>query len=540
MTTAKRRYDKSGHLRFGILLALAALVATAPRAAQTPSGAQALQAACGACHRPDGPGRLARISAVRKTPEGWVMTIFRMQHVHGLKLSDAQRDALVRYLADTQGLAPSEAKPARFALERRPNVPDLELPGNLQTMCARCHSAARIALQRRDAGEWLKNVNWHLAQWPTIEYQQNARDRHWWRTASTVVPAELGKLFPLHTESWRIWQHHKAVDLGGRWLVHGHRPGRGDYWGTADITRGGDGDYRAAYRLTDEHGTATDGASHAIVYTGYEWRGTAKLGTLDTHEVFAASADGSTLSGRWFIADHPEIGADWTAVRAATQPQIVAVSPDSIRIGSRARIVVFGSHLGGKISFGPGTHARLIARSADRLEIEVAVDSAAHPGYRTVRVGRASDARSIALYDRVDRLEVTPAYAIARLGGGRIDPVSAQFDAVAYEDIAAADGKTRALRLGSLPVAWSVAPFNEEAVRDRDVDFAGHIDAFGQFMPAGAGPNPQRKFSADNTGNLFVVATLKAEAHPAASAKPVVGKAHLIVTVQRWNTPPIY
>ena len=63
-------------------------------------------------------------------------------------------------------------------------------------MCARCHSAARVALQRRDSDDWLKHVHWHLAQWPTIEYQQNARDRLWWQTATTEVPGELGKLFP--------------------------------------------------------------------------------------------------------------------------------------------------------------------------------------------------------------------------------------------------------------------------------------------------------------------------------------------------------
>ena len=56
------------------------------------------------------------------------MTLFRMRQVHGLTLEPDVRDAIVRYLADTQGLAPAEARAGRFALERRPNAKDLD-PG---------------------------------------------------------------------------------------------------------------------------------------------------------------------------------------------------------------------------------------------------------------------------------------------------------------------------------------------------------------------------------------------------------------------------
>lgn len=536
-----RRYEGFGLRGFGVLCGLAVLIAPVSRGAVLPAGAQAVRSYCGACHLPEGHGRLARISDERKTPEGWVMTIFRMQNVHGLRLPDAARAAIVRYLADTQGLAPSEAAPARFALERRPNVPDLRLPGNLQVLCARCHSAARIALQRRTTADWLKNVNWHLAQFPTIEYQQNARDLHWWREASTVVPKQLGKLFPLRSKAWSAWQRHPPIDLAGHWLVRGYEPGRGSYWGTADIHRVATDEYRAVYRLSASHGGSIDGQSHAIVYTGYEWRGTATLGGRHTHEVFAASADGSRITGRWFLANHPEIGADWSARRSGESPQIIAVNPRALRIGASADVTVFGEHLAGPINLGLGLQVRVIHRSTTRLVLRVTVAASAHPGYRTVRVGRARSADSIAVYDRVDRIAVTPAFAIARLGGGKIDPVAAQFADVAYEDVALTGGGTLAVNLGALPVRWSVAPFDRQAARDRDVAFAGHMNSTGRFLPAGAGPDPKRKFSADNTGNLFVIATLQPPAAAkGAEMKRVVGKAHLIVTVQRWNTPPIY
>ncbi len=543
MSTTSKAENTGGWALAVLLGVLAAGAATRAVAAVTATtgpadGATLVKTYCGACHLPDRQGTLARIGDERKTPEGWVMTIFRMQNLHGLQLPATARDTIVRYLADTRGLAPSEAAPARFALERRPNVPDLALPGDLQRMCARCHSAARIALERRDAADWLKNANWHLAEFPTIEYQEGARDRHWWREASTKVPAELGRLFPLHTAAWAAWQRHAPIDLAGRWLVRGDEPGRGTYWGTAEIRRTAADEYRTTYRLRFADGQALDGQSHAIVYTGYEWRGTATLGDRSTHEVFAASPGGRRLSGRWFLDDHAEIGADWDAVRAGRAPRIVLVSPRAIRAGTSTRVTIVGEHLGGRVDLGAGLRARVVHRGRTSLVLQV--DAAAHaaPGYRTVRVGGANAADAVAVYDRVDRLDVTPAYAIARLGGGKIDPVAAQFAVDAIEEIPGPAGKPQAVHLGALPVAWSIGPFDAQAAHDRDVDFAGRIDSRGRFLPAGAGPNPKRPFHADNTGNLEVIATLP----PGAAGRPtaVVGKAHLVVTVQRWNTPPIY
>ena len=543
MSTTSRAESKWGW-------ALAALLGVCTASRATPAapvvtattgpadGARLVRTYCGACHLPDGHGTLARIGDERKTPEGWVMTIFRMQNLHGLQLPATVRDTIVRYLADTQGLAPSEAAPARYALERRPNVPDLRLPGDLQRMCARCHSAARIALERRDTADWLKNANWHLAEFPTIEYQEGARDRHWWREASTTVPAELGRLFPLHTAAWAAWQRHAPIDLAGRWLVRGDEPGRGAYGGTAEIRRIAADEYRATYHLRFADGKPLDGHSHAIVYTGYEWRGTATLGDRAVHEVFAASPGGRQLTGRWFLADHAEIGADWHAVRAGRGPRIVLVSPRAIRAGTSARVTIFGDHLGGTVDLGAGLHVHVIHRGRASLVLQVDAAPHAAPGYRTARVGATSAADALAVYDRVDRLDVTPAFAIARLGGGKIDPVDAQFSVDAIEEVPGSAGKPQAVHLGALPVAWSIAPFDAQAAHDRDVDFAGRIDSRGRFLPAGAGPNPQRKFHADNTGNLDVIATLAPG--DAGRATPVTGKAHLVVTVQRWNTPPIY
>ena len=88
--------------------------------------------------------------------------------------------------------------------------------------------------------------------------------------------------------------------------------------------------------------------------------------------------------------------------------------------------------------------------------------------------------------------------------------------------------------IGPVPAKWSVEPFNEVAKEDRDAEFAGLMDAdTGIFTPAGAGPNPKRRMSTNNAGNLNAVATVTE------GQKTLTGKGHFIVTVQRWNNPPL-
>jgi hypothetical protein len=55
----------------------------------------------------------------------------------------------------------------------------------------------------------------------------------------------------------------------------------------------------------------------------------------------------------------------------------------------------------------------------------------------------------------------------------------------------------------------------------------------GVFTPGDAGPNPQRKMSTNNAGNLKVIAAVDD------AGKSLTGEGHMIVTVQRWNNPPI-
>ncbi|HEY0941288.1 MAG TPA: quinohemoprotein amine dehydrogenase subunit alpha [Steroidobacter sp.] len=520
-----------------VIAFLGLLIAASPLAqAQTAdSGPGLIRAYCAGCHRETTPDHFERISTIRKTPEGWMMTLFRMSHVHGSRPPEEHYSVILRYLSDVQGLAPSEAAPARFALERRPNVPDLQLEDDLQPMCARCHTAARVVLQRRDAGEWLKLVHFHAGQFPTIEYHASARDRFWWQKATTELPVKLGSQYPFDTDAWRAWQTRPRSDLAGEWLVTGHTPGRGAYQGTARISQGDGSDYVARYSLVYADGKQVEGSSKAFLYTGYEWRGSGQLGDGEVREVYAVSEDGASIKGRWFLADHNEVGGDWLAVRAGSAARILAISPAALRVGTTQTVTIFGTGLDGRVGFGPGTRVKVQERGANTLIAQVSVDADAAPGYRTVTAGRASSADALAIYDRIDRVAVEPGYGIARVGGGKIAPVSAQFEVVGYLDMpATANRAAGTIRLGVLPASWSIEPFDAQAAAAQDVRFAGSIDQSGRFMPAEAGPNPQRKYSGNNVGNLSVVARVKD------GEREVQGKSHLIVTVQRWNTPPIY
>ncbi len=526
---------KARWFRPGLMMVAGPLVAAGALAAPI-SAPQLLENRCGTCHLEA--GKLQRIAALRKTPEGWDMTIARMQVWHKVDISKEERQALVKYLADRQGLAPEESAPYRFLLERVPNAQDVVPDEQLGQMCGRCHSFGRVALQRRDASEWKKLVHTHLGQFPSIEYSAQGRDRNWKQIALDQVVPRLAGLYPASTAAWKRWQGKKHVAPTGSWRIAGHRPGWGDYAGSMQVDAVGIDRYAVSYELEYVAGNRASGRGQSIIYSGYEWRGDATIDNQKVRSVFALSADGKKLSGRWFLRETDEIGATFAAVQAgaAARATIVAVFPSLLKVGGETLLSVHGVQLGKDYKdydLGPGIKVLSAEqKGAGEVVLTVRVDDGAALGQRSLRAKGGSEAK-VALYRQFDSIRVEPEFGIARLGGGTNLAQSAQFEAVAY--LNGPDGRSGGaddIRLGVVPANWRVDNHDAKAKADDDVKFAGVMEPQGLFLPAAAGPNPARK-GMNNVGNLSVIATV------ADGERSNQARGHLMVTVQRWNKPPL-
>ena len=149
---------------------LTLLIRGEPGWAEELSGDALLRSRCAMCHATQEGGKLDSIESGRRTPEGWEMTIDRMIRMHGVRLQPDEGQALVKYLSDQYGLAPSEIEPYRYALEKRNStIVQSDLPKVVQGACLSCHSYARIALQRRTVEAWQQMADTKLALFTNTE-----------------------------------------------------------------------------------------------------------------------------------------------------------------------------------------------------------------------------------------------------------------------------------------------------------------------------------------------------------------------------------
>lgn len=499
--------------------ALAVLLPSSPARADS----ALLAEACGACHAAGEDGSLSRISGQRKTPEGWLMTIVRMRIAHGLEIGAADQAALVAWLAETQGLAPSETEGWRYALTKDPNhVEAAEEP--LATMCGRCHTVARAALQRRTADEWLTHMHFHVGQFPTVEYQALGRDRDWFEAATDEIAPLLAETWPLETEAWTAWQAAEKPDVTGEWVVLTDLPRSGPAFGTLTVS-GEASPFTVSGSLTLADGTSAEVTGKMNLYTGYEWRANLSIDGNPFRQVLAVSEDGTRLSGRQFEAETDSLGGPLTGAKAGSAPVVLGTVPDAAPVG-QASVQVVGVELEGLLVDGADTGSLTPNGTGAALTLSGSGD-----GTVTFQAGESS--ASFAFYETIDRLTVEPQFTIARVGGGSKvgpAPVPAHFRAIGWWN--GPDGEAGTdddIRVGTLPATWTVKNRGEEAEKMEDAKFAGEMVDGGIFAPAGAGPNPERPFSTNNAGDLTVVG----------EAAGLTGEAHLIVTVQRFIDPPI-
>ncbi|MCC6318816.1 MAG: quinohemoprotein amine dehydrogenase subunit alpha [Gemmatimonadaceae bacterium] len=511
---------------------------------------------CATCHKADSAGRLGRISFMRKTPEGWEASIRRMASLVRVRLDPADARAIVKYLANTQGLAPAEVRPGRFETERRSIDYRYTADANTERTCRACHSLGRVITQRRTRTEWELLVATHRGYYPNSDFQAFRRAAP---SPADSAPqphpmdqaiAHLSRAFPLRTTEWNAWSATmRPAPLEGTWLLTGYEAGKGPFHGRLVATRvpGTDDEFttRATYRYAAGGPVITrDGKS--VVYTGHQWRGRSSVtGTPSDsswREVLSVEPGWQEVTGRWFRGGYDEFGMDVTLRRAGTGTQVTGVWPRGVRVGERGvDVTVYGSNLPraatpGAIDFGPGVAVERVVRgTGDELVVRVSVDSTATVGARDLFVGGASLRQALVAWRTIDRIRVTPASGMARIGGVRFPKQFSRFEAVGY--LNGPDGKPETdddIEVGAVPVSWGLEEYGV-TFKDDDTKFVGTIDGTGLFTPAVDGPNAQRSRNRNNIGDVWVVATYT----PAtAGARALKGRALLIVTVplyMRWE-----
>lgn len=493
---------------------------------------------CTACHSGSISKGISRISDQRKTPEGWFMTLSRMQSAHGLQITNEEKQKVVAYLANTQGLTPSETADYRYILEQRPNMQEKEHDSLFTEMCIRCHSAARVGLQRRTSDEWKKLVNFHLGHFPTIEYHALSRDREWFDIAENQIAPYLGEKFPLNKQLWTKWkEQNTSTKVEGSWTLYGHTLGEGDFSATMNVKKIKDQNYSIELDGKYFDGRPLKGMGKAILYSGYEFRATLDINGIQYNQVFAIN--NNEVNGRMFESIHPEEGSLITGIlNSSSKSKILAISPSSIKAGSSQTITIVGNNLEGKITLPKNISLRkVIHKSKNKIVISVYASSKASTKVGTLSVGKDTVKSALTVYEKIDSIKVFPTYAIARVGdgGGKTAKQHSVFEA--YGFTAGKDKKIGTkddISLGKVNATWRVEPFDAAAKADKDVLFAGKMDALsGRFTPSFAGPNPKRNFSTNNAGNLKVIATYND------SKSSLESQSHLIVTIQRWVNPPI-
>jgi quinohemoprotein amine dehydrogenase len=538
---------------------------------------------CGTCHTKDEKSNLSRISWERTTPEGWEEAIKRMVRLNGLVISPTDARSIVKYLATYHGLAPAEAKPVMYMPEHRMLDETLVPNDAVRAACTTCHPIGRALSWRRSKEDWKLLENLHVALYAQAEvhFHRSARGPGappgqppaTGAEAAAPVPGAppapepgeaaldfLGKSAMLHTPEWSEWRARlRAPRITGKWLVSTTVAGYGKYVGDMLIEAGpAEDEFKTTVTLKSvKTGATLKRTGTGLVYAGYAWRGRSKGTTAasnkpddlskEAREALWISPDQQTAEGRWFWGDYQEFGFDVKLTRASTEPTLVSVASYSLKTGSTAaRVRILGDSFPATIApadldMGAGVKVnKIVSHTKTEIVVEVDVANDAVPGKRDIGLGRSTLQSAFAIYDKMDYIKVTPETALARLGSDVHPKGYQQFEAIGYNN--GADGKPHTaddVELGPVDVDWSVEEFMA-VFGDDDKSFVGHLSETAFFTPASDGPNPERKFSRNNYGDVWVVATSKNEKDK--DGKPLTNRAYLVVTVPtyiKWDQPEV-
>ncbi len=499
-------------------------------------------ARCSRCHEQDDQGRMTRISFERKTPEGWQTSVRRMMALNSVRLEPEEAREVVRYLSNRHGIAPEELEPGRFEVERRMIEYDYEGDDDVENTCIQCHSMGRVITQRRTREEWELLLATHRGLYPLVDFQAfrttggDEDSRH----PMDVAVDHLSEAFPLQTPEWSAWSASmRTPRLAGTWALAGFEPGKGQVFGTVEISPGDAPDeFRtsASYTYAETGGQVTR-SGQSIVYTGYQWRGRSNAGRPDElREVMGVERGWQEMTGRWFAGAYDEFGIDVRLTRIGEGPALAGVHPPALEAGAPAMdVTLYGANLpagadASAFDFGPGVSVESVRNASESaITLRVAVADGAALGGRDLFVGGVSLQTAIRVHDGVDRIEVSPRAGMARVGGANFPKGFQAFDAIGWDD--GPDGEPNTaddLDLGRVSVTWSMEEYTA-TFDDDDIDYVGTLGSDGIFNPAVDGPNGDRIGSRNNVGDVWVVAT-----YAGSGAGPddlLRARANLIVTV---------
>ena len=514
---------------------------------------------CGSCHQADSHGNLTRISWIRTTPEGWEEAIKRMVQLNGMKLAPEEAHQIVQYLADDHGLAPEETQPVRWYLEMtQPQTESIPTPA-IRHACAGCHSFARPQTWRRSAAEWHLLKNMHIGYFPLsqfVAFSEHEREPNADPNApKPKQPVEeaityLSTNYDLYSSAWSNWRAQMTdPDLSGRWLISATAAGKGKYFGDMTVTRVAPSQFNTQTTLTSARdGSKLELPGRSFIYTGYEWRGAAKspqFGML--REVMTLSPDQANLQGRWFWGAYQEFGFVVSGRRESRDLTVLGTDAVSIHAGSQSvPMKIYGSHFPADlkatdINLGPGvTVNKIVAVTPNSLSVVADVNPKVFSGKRSIAVRGHIATDAFSVYDKIEYIKIDAETALAHTGGTVAKKGFVQYEAHAYSN--GLDGLPNTaddVDLGPVPVKWSIEEFIAHN-NDNDKEFVGYIDSNGLFTPSGDGPNPQRRLSADNIGDVWVVA--KYAGNDAASPAPLESKSYLVVAIPdflRFDQPEV-
>ena len=513
---------------------------------------------CSPCHQRDDRGCLTRISSQRRTPEGWEAAIKRMVRLNGLSLAPDDARQIVKYLSNHHGLAPEEARPAFYEAEHRvvnENVPD----ETVRSTCTLCHGLGRIISQRRAGEEWRLLANLHIGMFPFVSTQGFYRyspapglpdlpETDHQEPVDRAVQY-FSKTYPLVTPEWQSWRAGMhSPKLEGRWLVSGYRPGKGRVFGETTITAvQAEDEFKTACSLVYiKDGSTEARTGRAIVYGGYSWRERLEGSAKDdpVRQSLMLSRDWTAMDGRMFWGAYDEFGVDVVLRRIGREPLISGADLPALRSGaSSTRLAIYGANLpvdikASEVDLGAGiTVNSLVSATGDKIVVDVGVDSKAPNGLHAISLRNHVRPDAIAVFDKIDYIKISPGTGLARIGGAKYPKDYQQFEAIAYNR--GPDGEVETsddLNLGAVDAQWSIEEF-PSGLNDDDKDFVGSIDEHGLFTPAIEGPNPKRRNSRNNSGDVWIVAALR----PGGSSKSesvLIARAYLLVTFPlyvRWD-----